>query len=50
MSKPPHEPLPQNLIKYNRESGKKTLVFIGIIITLITIFTIFSLILILKKP
>lgn len=40
----------QNFTKYNRESGKKTLVFIGIIIALITIFTIFSLILILKKP
>ena len=36
----------QNLIKYNRESGKKTLLFVGIVITLIVIFTILSLILI----
>lgn len=41
-------PPAQNLRKYNRESGKKTLVFIGIIIALVTIFTIFSLILMLR--
>lgn len=33
------------LKKYNRESGKKTLIFIAILITLIVIFTILSLIL-----
>lgn len=29
---------------YNRESGKKTLVFVGILITLVVIFSILSLI------
>jgi len=42
-------PLPQNLIKYNRESGRKTLIFVGILIILIVLFTISSLIL-LTKP
>lgn len=42
--------IPQNLKKYNRESGKKTLIFIGILITLITILAILSLILIIGKP
>jgi uncharacterized membrane protein len=43
-------PIPQNLKKYNRESGKKTLIFVGIIITLIAIFAILSLIMIAKRP
>ncbi len=50
MSKEPQEPIPQNLKKYNRESGNKTLIFIGTIIALIAVFTILSLILMLKKP
>jgi hypothetical protein len=50
MSKESQTPIPQNLKKYNRESGKKTLVFIGVIITLIAVFTILSLVLMFKKP
>lgn len=42
--------IPQNLEKYNRESGKKTLIFVGIMITLIAILAITALILIAKKP
>jgi hypothetical protein len=34
---------------YNRESGQKTLVLIGIIITLVTILSVLSLLLINKK-
>lgn len=50
MSQQPKTPIPQNLKKYNRESGNKTLIFIGTIIALIAFFTILSLILMLKKP
>jgi len=50
MSEQPQTPIPQNLKKYNRESGRKTLIFVGIIIALIAVFTILSLILMLKKP
>jgi hypothetical protein len=39
-------PIPQNLKKYNRESGRKTLILVGILITAIAFFTILSLILI----
>lgn len=38
-------PIAQNLKKYNRESGKKTLVFIGILIGIIVILSILSLVL-----
>lgn len=50
MSQQPQTPILQNLKKYNRESGNKTLIFIGTIIALITILTILSLILMLRKP
>lgn len=40
---------PQDLKKYNRESGKKTLIFVGILIALIVILTILSLLL-MSKP
>lgn len=50
MSQQPQTPITQNLKKYNRESGNKTLIFIGIIIALIAVCTILSLILMLKKP
>lgn len=39
------ESVSQNLKKYNQESGKKTLIFMGIIIALIAILSILSLVL-----
>lgn len=39
---------PQNYKRYNRESGNKTLAFVGILIALIIIFVILSLILMAK--
>lgn len=41
-------PVLQNLKKYNRESGRKTLILVGILIVAIAILSIFSLILITK--
>jgi hypothetical protein len=48
MAKETYSPIHQNLKKYNRESGKKTLLLIGILISLIVILTTLSLILITK--
>ncbi len=34
---------PQKLSKYNRESGKKTLAFVGVLILIVVIFTVVAL-------
>lgn len=40
----------QNYTKYNRESGRKTLLFIGIIITIIVILSLSLLFNLITKP